>query len=84
MDIRLSASCSRVHPEDNASPLGVFGVPLHHLRFLEWLGVPEMEVVVHGTIGVKTVHSRNSAGGRPGPSGGGEAIVVGAWRHHGF
>ena len=26
---------------DYASPSGEFGVPLHHPRFLEWIGVPE-------------------------------------------
>ena len=28
-------------PSDYASPSGEFGVPLHHPRFLEWIGVPE-------------------------------------------
>ena len=26
---------------DCASPCGEFGIPLHHPRFLEWIGVPE-------------------------------------------
>ena len=28
-------------PSDYASPSGEFGIPLHHPRFLEWIGVPE-------------------------------------------
>ena len=28
-------------PSDYATPTGEFGVPLHHPRFLEWIGVPE-------------------------------------------
>ena len=29
-------------PSDYASPSGEFGIPLHHPRFLEWIGVPEL------------------------------------------
>ena len=29
------------HPSDYALPSGEFGIPLHHPRFLEWIGVPE-------------------------------------------
>ena len=28
-------------PSDYAMPTGEFGVPMHHPRFLEWIGVPE-------------------------------------------
>ena len=28
-------------PSDYAKPTGEFGVPMHHPRFLEWIGVPE-------------------------------------------
>ena len=28
-------------PSDYATPNGEFGVPMHHPRFLEWIGLPE-------------------------------------------
>ena len=41
----LGAGCpfrkTTYHPSDYASPSGEFGIPLHHPRFLEWIGVPE-------------------------------------------
>ena len=40
------------HPSDYTKPSGEFGVPLHHPRFLEWIGVPESANLLEMGLGM--------------------------------
>ena len=39
--VRCTLRITTYRSSDYASPSGEFGIPLHHTRFLEWIGVPE-------------------------------------------
>ena len=41
MNLHISIPASEAPLGDYALPSGEFGIPLHHPRFLEWIGVPE-------------------------------------------
>ena len=48
----LSSSSIRCFGTDYATPTGEFGVPMHHPRFLEWIGLPEFASLLEMGLGM--------------------------------